>query len=274
MNPERQPSNEADKFEGRYRELRERLEDPKHLPSLKELKTIFEYSLNQGNRKDWYDFVGPERHLNRETGNYEDKPGAKWKYEILTQEHIGQLSTYLQQRAEKYGATPQNPLRILEVGAGDGRLTHFLSENLSNTIRLEATDSGHKKIKPEFPVTIIKGDRGETDGLGPIEKAMQEYQPDIVISSWMPINKDWTKTFRDMPSVKEYILIGDPEVCAQPWETWGTDLESNRPKDEAPFAQDGFSATHLKELEKFQVCRTDHVLDDESHSDTVSFRRE
>jgi hypothetical protein len=40
----------------------------------------------------------------------------------------------------------------------------------------------------------------------------------------MPPKKDWTKNFRAVDSVEEYILIGekDSNCCGDHWLTWGS----------------------------------------------------
>lgn len=59
------------------------------------------------------------------------------------------------------------------------------------------------------------------------KEALKKYKPDIVISSWMPYTEDWTKDFRTFSSVKEYILIGEPDngCCGHPWKMWGANPE-------------------------------------------------
>lgn len=51
-------------------------------------------------------------------------PWPSWpQYEVLTREHVVALAAYLRSRAARYGRAP---LRVLEVGAGDGRLAYHL----------------------------------------------------------------------------------------------------------------------------------------------------
>jgi len=104
-------------------------------------------------------------------------------------------------------------IKILEVGAGNGRLSYFLKQALEKKIpgkfSIVATDSlGRSLIKQDFAVE-------KKDAIF----AVKENEPDIVIASfvsWMenPEN-DWTPNSQDVPYIKEYILIG-PE--GQGWE--------------------------------------------------------
>ena len=62
------------------------------------------------------------------------RPWPTWpQYEVLTREHVAALADYLRSRAAHYCPTHphavdghRRPLRVLEVGAGDGRLAHYL----------------------------------------------------------------------------------------------------------------------------------------------------
>jgi len=277
MKPESLPSSRALEQEQLYKKLRKRLDDPRHLPSIKELKAIFHYSWHHGNQDDWNNYLGRDTKLGPKTQIYKLNYDSKVRYEILTKEHVEGLANYLNQRAKEVGATEKKPLKILEVGAGDGRLAHFLKEKTSTAIDIQAMDSGERKIKPDFPVEIIPEQDNTASVQTPIQQSIKKYQPDIVISSWMSKGEDWTKTFRDEESVDEYILIGDPDLCGDSWRSWGLDnnLDSNRPPEQADYHQAGWQAAHLTDIEDFQVCCNDSFPDDEiKHSLTVSFRRQ
>ena len=56
------------------------------------------------------------------------------QYEVHTREHVEGLARYLRQRTRAYG---RSPLRVLEVGAGDGRLAHHLRAALQRLTREE-----------------------------------------------------------------------------------------------------------------------------------------
>ena len=76
--------------------------------------------------------------------------GERWptykQYEVLTAEYVAKLARYLRsRRSEIIGADdvgePLRSLRVLELGAGDGRLTRHLREELDgHSVEVYATD--------------------------------------------------------------------------------------------------------------------------------------
>ena len=242
FNPEQNPSRE---------ELRAKLKDPNYLPKRAEIHEAF--GSDNLFSVDWDKFC-------------HDKESPV--YELLNQEYIQALSGYIRSRVNELGGTEDKPVVVLEVGAGNGRLTHFLVEalevDLGDKVKIVATD--RKTIVKTFPVEQIEQ-----------AEALKKYNPDIVISSWMPYEVDFTKNFRDTESVNEYILIGEPigGNCGHPWLTWGETQEEETDQS-PPYAEDGFTMEELDDLSKFQVCRTDRpdqLGEEESHSSTVSFMR-
>lgn len=173
-------------------------------------------------------------------------------YEILTQEYVSALAEILQ---------PYK--KILEVGAGDGRLSHFLRQRLPNAA-IVAIDDYSWGIEPLFQV----------EKMG-IKTGLNKYCPEIVVSSWMPYRVDWTIAFRKCHGLKGYILIGETEHgCCGRASVW---------RDK--YIQDGFARYDLNELQKLQICRTDYDIicggewqkldpeNDPGNSSTVFFKR-
>ncbi|MBI3255803.1 MAG: hypothetical protein HYZ63_02430 [Candidatus Andersenbacteria bacterium] len=272
---EGQPAKSLSSPEVRHQELGKKLHDPAYLPSLKELKDYFDYQWHEGDKDGWYNYLGKEWERFSKDGI---KHHEKVRYEVLTREHIQGLGKYIANRAAEYKASEEKPLKVLEVGAGDGRLTHFLSQELPGSVDVVATDSFSNEIVSDFPVDIVRDDKHNSDPLSSIRKAIEKYQPDLIISCWMRNGSDWTSTFRQYPFVKEYIIIGGRELCGRLWETWGEiDYyadKKDRPQGEPPFKKDGFEEKYLANLNQFQVCRIDAGPGDETHhSITVSFRR-
>ncbi|HSX24709.1 MAG TPA: hypothetical protein VLG69_01960, partial [Candidatus Andersenbacteria bacterium] len=198
-------------------------------------------------------------------------------FEFWNKEHIQALGSYLAVRAQELGATEERPIRILEVGAGSGKFNNFLWKELiakDVKAKLIPTDSMDWNIEPSFPVIKMNA-----------KEALGKFAPDIVISSWMPNGKDWTYDMRQQESVREYILIGDEEMCGSAIETWGRpnyDLPDKEREEEikrvesepSPWEKDGFSMKYLREISKFQLCRVDiGPYEDIPHSSTHSFRR-
>jgi hypothetical protein len=314
-------------------EIREKLEDPSYLPSREEIFKAFYVKKAEGrDEMEWFLSEEGERAWHN-WHNFCDKENDP-VFELWTKEYIQAFSDYLSQRAKDLGGKKEKPISILEVGAGNGKLTHFLNREFERkkieNIKIIATDSGEWmeprkgkwiKITPHFPVEILD-----------YKEALKEYKPDIVVCSWMPLGEDWTKDFRDAESIKEYILIGEADqgCCGHPWETWGAEpdycpidpkeivkeiekfrermtekeveilmkikeleekertgvseeieweliqqLAEEREKRGVGYKNDGFKRIDLKELKKFQICRTDDVWKGIAfYSSTVSFRRE
>src|SRR3989344_5402243 len=126
--------------------------------------------------------------------NYLNREGSP-VYEFLSEEFLIALSNYLSQRIKTvYHGTKASPVVILEVAAGDGRLTHFLSPKIEKLVgkcvKIISMDSGkdyvdpHVRITPKFPVERIS----QVD-------ALVKYRPTIVICSWMPEDVDFTREF-------------------------------------------------------------------------------
>lgn len=205
---------------------REQLRNPYHLPSKASVYNAFG-GVNEGGHFRlsglWWDYV---------------LDPSNPRYEVLTSEFITALSDYLAERANQYGGTTENPLTILEVGAGDGRLSHFLKTHLDSRtpgiFQVVATDNGSdQNIQRHFPVEMIA-----------YSEAVKTYQPSVVISSWMPLGRNWTGDLVVAPSVRETILIGHEDVCGTP-EAWGYGLEQ----------RGGHERFELEEIEKYQIGR-------------------
>jgi SAM-dependent methyltransferase len=138
-------------------------------------------------------------------------------FEILNRDYVNALADYLQQRADEMHT--DKPITVLEVGAGTGRLSQFLNEAIQK-----------KKKGPDSQINIVATNK-DSGGMVSVatpkgvedldyREALLKYEPDIVISSWMPF-EDWTGAMRSMPSVQEYILIGEPDSTGDEWLTWG-----------------------------------------------------
>lgn len=237
-------------------ELREKLRDPQYLPTHEDISRAFK---SRGLfSQEWHDFCFDE-----------DNP----IFEFLNEEYLSVFSDYLSQRAEVLGASEDSPVTILEVGAGNGRLSHFLQQKLEaklhGRVKVVATDSGGWGLKTAFPVETI----GHKEAIG-------KYKPQIIVFSWMPYSEDFTDDFRAAESVDEYILIGETDggCCGDEWRTWGNqswsfDQEEEGEEKVAPYIVDGFKRENLEDVSVHQICRTD-MPGRYYHSRTVSFRRE
>lgn len=132
-------------------------------------------------------------------------------YEFLTAEYVSGLSAYLTTRqlqiqrqvAEDGNGTTKKTVTVLEVGAGNGRLSHFLRRKLKapsastslGTFQVVATDSGGWKLKGADALSAVE-DFVPVEKLG-FEAALAKYNPDVVLVSWMPMGEDWTEVGRE-----------------------------------------------------------------------------
>ena len=170
-------------------------------------------------------------------------------FEFLNKEFISTFSTYLSQQIKKL-EHKNLPIIILEIGAGNGRLSYFLRQKIEDkSLKIIATDNGKWNLKTIFPVETID-----------YKLALKKYNPEIVICSWMPFKIDFTKEIRKTKSVKEYILVGETDggCCGDEQLTW------EQPQN--------FKRINLDYISEHQICRADY-LGEYYHSKTTSFRR-
>lgn len=241
--------------------MRERLEDPSFPPSHAFVERVF------------MDVPGPNGELMKDTLAFhrfcersrEDKNGKRiYVHEILTQEFLLALANHFSNVIEDaLNEDPTKPFVLLEVGAGDGRLSGFLRRILKarfgDHVFVVATDIKSKGATPEFRVENMD-----------YETALDTFRPDAVLVSWMP-RQDWTKEFRNPArNIREYVLIGEPDAGVSGTEdTW----------DEGLLDSEGFDAVTLDEATDRQISHTDHGLnrmkDGEAYfSRTIVFKRD
>jgi hypothetical protein len=223
-------------------------------------------------------------------------------FEVLTAEFVDSLAEYLGIRHGKLATSAAQAAPLLEVGAGSGRLAHFLNAHPSVPVEVVAVDDGSWKLgtSTQFPVVEMQH-----------AWAVAQYTPAIVVCAWMPENTDFTVYWREAPSVEEYVLIGPANsgLSGLPWETWGyanpmlpeglpaeevaqlsdmkgstdpkirtllsmqTAFESARDGVPPPYANDGFTKIRVDAVCDQQISRRDCSGSVVGFSETVSFRR-
>ncbi len=198
-------------------QILKKLEDTTYLPTRKEIVEAFESHANE-----LLDFC--HKH---------------YIFEFFTVEYVQALAEHI--NTKKASIKPKDEMVVLEIGAGNGKLTHFLNKFTKDNIRVIATDSGEWDLN-ENVFSVEKIDHKE---------AIKKYCPDLIICSWMPMGVDLTPDFASF----EYILIGVPDYCATR-EVWDR----------------GVILENLREL---QICRTDMIgLPSPSNSVTMLFEKE
>ncbi|MFW9979695.1 MAG: hypothetical protein ACFFEJ_16550 [Candidatus Thorarchaeota archaeon] len=123
--------------------------------------------------------------------------GGRWIYQIYSKEFITDLTTLIHSIQSGNG----NDGPILEVMAGDGRLTHFLQPLLSQ--RIIPTDAKTSRDGIEFPKGMEKVEALE---------AIRKHNPSLILMSWEPFYSDTSQSIieKDVP----FVWIGDPNSCA------------------------------------------------------------
>lgn len=260
-------------------EVRQRLmNDPTFLPTRRQALRILRHPSSLDNIDD----------INIQRGRGE-------VHEIFTQEYIDAFANYLITQAEQSKATLNDPYTVLEVAAGMGKLTYFLTQRLNNIrpglIRIISSD---KKVD-------LKNNPFNVEELD-CKTALEKYpQAKLAICSWMPPGIDFSHFFRKQPNIDGYILIGttDSSVCGEAWETWGDrdekiaqeltgeesvqesrDIKNKWNTVPAPYEQDGFVREEVENLTQLQIAYPIDPRQDSAskswgwhHPATVLFRR-
>lgn len=172
-----------------------------NLISINELKKLFplKNSLETGSKE--FPYLDPE---------FTRQQNLNKNYQVYTSEFIDSLSKYLSNRINVLYEIYSSPITILEVGAGDGRLSKYLYAELlklaEGKFMIVATDNKNWEKKKRTN-TAPKNDVIDMDYNDAIKK--YAINPTIIISCWMNVDVDWTEDFRSNKNVLEYILIGD-----------------------------------------------------------------
>lgn len=253
-------------------EMREVLKNPGYLPSREEIsyaftgdrKKIDEWSAD-GHKEIVFDEKKWDEEFNDRVAFLQYCDNIENPiYELFNEEYLNDLCGYLVERINNLQIGTE-PVMILEIGAGSGRLTHFLKQKLEEKVpgkfNIVATDSGKWRIKQTFPVEQIEHDA-----------ALKKYQPRIAIFSWMPYEEDYTAEFRSTDTIEEYLLIGEQDCCGDHDLSWRNRYETTSEHD--PSIKNIFNKTPLPEISKNQLCRSDAPGKFQGHSRTISFRRE
>ena len=189
-------------------------------------------------------------------------------YDFWTADYARALVDVLLAAKDRHGIAA--PLRVVEVGAGDGKLSHLLRRDLAERNRdadvaVVATDSGRWRIPRTYPVE----ERQHADAIG---------DADVAISAWMPMGDDWTAAWRHSPRLREYILIGEAETgcCGHNWKTFGNAAFRDGDDDDGDptplHERDGFEKVEHAGLSRLQISRYD-CASFVGNSRTFAFRR-
>ena len=227
------------------------------------------------------------------------------QYEVITADYVTQLARYLRRRRlEILGADEPRPLRVLELGAGDGRLTRHLREHLDgHGIEVYATD--------DHSLGLAKGDaKGghhgvvAADALDAVSQCGFSREPTTAVSSSSSSSSRARATSRWCAG-SPWAWTGPPpsarprrfrSTCwSERWTTASAATHARRGGFESTtgdsgdggggegtsegdldvaYASDGWSRVDVtEELGGRQICRTDERWLMGRRSRTTSFRR-
>ncbi len=161
---------------------------------------------------------------------------GRWIFQIYNLEFIHQVANIINLTLK----ATNNPEPVVEVMAGDGRLTEFLQPLIDHQII--ATDAKDGRYNIAYPKWV------ETcDALDTVEK----YSPPLIILSWEPylsmVGIELIRTRVPM------IWIGNPQMCGHP---------------------DIFQSPHIQLNSKFALSRHDSFLKREFKTDVFLFNIE
>lgn len=189
--------------------------------------------------------------------------------------------------ADSPPADHTHTFRVLEAGAGNGELAHYLRRALHERgvpVSFIACDDGSWPL----PRSASGKPFGRVERMGH-RMALRTYRPHLVLVSWMPMGVDWTADFRACESVSEYVLLGEcyDGAAGHNWLTWGnpafapprvTQLgqgDASHDVDVAPYAADGWVAEELRDVSRWMLSRfSSDVADCECNSSAIAFRRQ
>ncbi len=125
--------------------------------------------------------------------------GGRWIFQILNSEFVTDLVQAINAVLESSGRNGP----VLEVMAGDGRLSEALSEKLSRPVM--ATDAKDGRYGIAYPKWVERLDALES---------VSKYDPALIVVSWEPylstIGLDLVATGKPL------VWIGNPKMCGHP----------------------------------------------------------
>ncbi|MEI9966416.1 MAG: hypothetical protein WDN67_02030 [Candidatus Moraniibacteriota bacterium] len=271
-----------DQIEKDLLQFREEIKDPNTLFSYEEVESLRSRLFDNGN------FFKSNKERLFLMSDFLEELESLVIHEIINREYIEELTGYIEHRSMKRSSKRGGlPFIVLEIGAGNGRLAHFMQKQLTQnneSVRYLATDKSFS-ASPYGNVEILEA-----------SQALEKYHPDLVICSWMPLYTDLSPLFRKTESVQEYLLIG-PEELMGTADTWGKSadkayeemlLEKGKDSKSSKFVErieelkregtklenDGFELEFLESLGVYQVNRTDLTMPSQDYvSRTASFKR-
>jgi hypothetical protein len=128
---------------------------------------------------------------------------------------------FYSRRLVKELATTIGDRKTLEIAAGDGTLSRFLTQE---GVDVTATDDHSWDHSIDFPENVKKQDA---------ESALEEHQPQVVICSWPPAGNDFEHQVVETPTVELYVVIASQHAfAAGNWTAYSEQTEFDYSEDE------------------------------------------
>jgi len=159
--------------------------------------------------------------------------GGRWVFQIFNSEFVAELADVI--RLSLIAVPSKGP--VLEVMAGDGRLTEFLTPLVNREII--ATDSKDGRYDIAYPKWVQKMEAHDS---------IEHHHPSFVIFSWEPfLSEAGLSVVRSgLPTA----WIGNPERCGH---------------------ADLFKRKYIKKQSRYALCRHDSFTDSKFVSDLYLF---
>lgn len=200
------------------------------------------------------------------------------EYEYWTAEYISEFSKFLVR--ELNWENTETKKVILELGAGSGALSRFLSQALAKHIatgklQIIAVDS----YENNKDVRQFEGIQ-ESDSVTRMQEreALQKFKPDIVVMSWP--GDAWGEEIRNHSAAPVYVVIGEQELAHDGSDCIMSEEEIARsPKDFECLSDTDkqWRKESRPELSKWQLSYTDwhgrNNVDTTGMSETVVYRK-
>ena len=179
-------------------------------------------------------------------------------YEYPSVEYADALANYIAERSQAMNLDRGERLRILEAGAGEGRLSFLLDEALEGI----GVECDVLPVDDFSWHTHVKGGGFSIASEQDTIDALADFRPHLAITAWAPGNmfSKWTSAFRDDPGVAEYLFIGIPHEISSElmWADGDTGSKDyyNRTIAEPAYVTDGFVRVDMPDFTDLQLCYT------------------
>lgn len=189
-------------FEPALKKVNKSLEDPFSV-----VKKADEFFFNRNGRRRIHPLDATTQMVAylMEQGLYKNYTAERRLYTIPTTESVHQIAEIINNI---------NPKLVIEAGAGDGSLSLYLKhhEGIDNIVAIDDRQYGGKIMPDDENSPIRNRQTSKIVSDVPLDQALLEYQPDLVIASWLVnpgVSTGDDVTILRCLSVNHLLWIGD-----------------------------------------------------------------